>query len=50
MIRMSLRITEKLHEKLRWKAYQENKSQQAIMVEILEKGLKKIRPPKGGRK
>lgn len=46
MVRMSLRVPEELHEKLRWLAYTKRWSQHAIVLEILEKALAKVEVPK----
>ena len=45
MVRMSLRVPEELHEKLRWLAYTKRRSQHAIVLEILEKALTKVEVP-----
>jgi hypothetical protein len=46
MIRLTIRISEELHEKLRWLAYNERKSQQVLLVDILEKALADVELPK----
>ncbi len=50
MIRLTVRMPEELHEKLRWLAYTERRSQQVILLEILEKALAKVAVPKEARK
>lgn len=50
MVKLTLRVSEQLHEKLRWLAYRERKSQHAILLEIVEKALAKVEVPKEGRK
>jgi predicted transcriptional regulator len=50
MVRLTLRISDELHEKLRWLAFRERRSQHSIMVELLEKGLAKVNVPKEVRK
>ena len=45
MIRLTIRISEELHEKLRWLAYKERRSQQVLLEEIIEKALEKIKVP-----
>ncbi len=45
MVQMSLRVPDELHEKLRWLAYTERRSQHAIVLEILEKALAKVEAP-----
>ena len=49
MVRMSLRVPEELHEKLRWLSYSERRSQHAIVLKILEKALAKVQVPKEGQ-
>jgi len=46
MVRLSLRVSEELHEKLRWVAYKERRSQHEIMLELLEKAMAKVQVPK----
>lgn len=46
MVRLTIRIADELHEKLRWLAYKERRSQQVILEEILEKALAKVQVPK----
>lgn len=46
MIRLTIRISEQLHEKLRWLAYKERRSQQVLLEEILEKALADVEAPK----
>jgi len=50
MVRLTLRISDELHEKLRWLAYKERRSQHSILVELLERGLAKVKVPKEVRK
>ncbi len=45
MVRFTLRMPEDLHEKLRWLAYKERKSQQVVLMEIIEKALKDVQVP-----
>jgi len=49
MVRLTIRITDELHEKLRWLSYRERRSQQVILEEILEKALAKVEVPKEER-
>ena len=49
MVRLSLRISDELHEKLRWVAYTQRRSQQVIAVEMLEKALAKVEVPEEAR-
>jgi predicted transcriptional regulator len=46
MVRLTIRISEELHEKLRWLAYKERRSQQVLLEELLEKALADIEVPK----
>jgi plasmid stability protein len=39
-------MPEDIHEKLRWQAYKERRSQQAILLEIVTKALEKVEVPK----
>jgi predicted transcriptional regulator len=50
MVRLSMRVSEELHEKLRWLAYTQRRSQHEIMLEILEKALAKVQVPKEAKK
>ena len=49
MVRLSLRVSEELHAKLRWLSYTQRRSQHEIMVEILAKALAKVGVPKEGQ-
>ena len=46
MVRLTLRLSEDLHEKLRWFAFKERRSQHAIVLELLEKALANVQVPK----
>jgi len=46
MVRLSLRVSEELHEKLRWLAYKQRRSQHAIVLELIEKHVAKVQVPK----
>jgi predicted DNA-binding protein len=50
MVRLTMRIPEELHDKLRWLSYKERRSQQALVLEILEKALAKVQAPKEERR
>ena len=50
MVRVTIRISDELHEKLRWLSYQQRKSQEVIVEGILEKALAKVEVPREGRK
>lgn len=50
MIKLTIRLSEELHEKLRWVSYKERKSQQVLLVEIIEKALADVKPPEGEEK
>ncbi len=45
MVRVTIRLPDELHEKLRWKAFSERRSQHSIIIEMLEEGLKEVEPP-----
>lgn len=45
-----IRIPVELHEKLRWAAFQGRRSQHSIIMEILEKGLRKVEVPMEAKK
>ena len=46
MAKLTIAVSEKLHEKLRWRAYKEHRSQHAILLEIVEKEMEKVEVPK----
>ena len=46
MVRVTLRLPDDLHEKLRWVAYRERTSQQALVLEALREQLKSVSVPK----
>lgn len=50
MIRLTIRIPDELHEKLRWRAFKERRSQQGLIEEILEKALADVQVPKDDEK
>ncbi len=50
MAKLTLKVSDELHEKLRWMAYKERRSQHAILIEIVEKAMAKVEVPKGGKK
>jgi predicted transcriptional regulator len=45
MVALTLRLPDELHEKLRWLAFKERRSQHAILLELVEKGLRKVQVP-----
>lgn len=47
---MTIRMPDELHEKLRWLAFTERRSQHAIVLEMMEKALAKVQVPREGRK
>ncbi len=49
-MRLSLRLSNQLHEKLRWLAFKQRRSQQAIVLEILEKALAEVTVPEEARR
>ena len=46
MVRVTIRIPDDLHEKLRWLAFQNRCSQHSIIIEQLAKALKDVKVPK----
>ena len=46
VVRLTIRISDELHEKLRWLAYEQRRSQQVLVEEIIEKALADIEVPK----
>jgi len=42
---LTLRLTEEQHEKLRWLAYTEKRSQHAILIEMVEKVITNVELP-----
>jgi predicted transcriptional regulator len=50
MVSLSLRLPDELHEKLRWLAFKERRSQHAVVMELLQKALAKVDVPKEVRK
>ncbi len=46
MAKLTLQVSKELHEKLRWLSYKERRSQQSILLQIVEKALAKVKPPK----
>jgi len=46
MVKFTLRMPKDLNEKLRWLAFKEHRSQHAIVLELLDKGLAKVSVPK----
>ena len=50
MVRYTIRMSDELHEKIRWLAYQEHRSQHDIMLEILEQALKGVKVPEEMKK
>jgi len=50
MVRLTIRIPDELHEKLRWLAYKERRSQQVILAEIIENGLAEVEVPEEAKK
>ena len=46
MVRMTLRLPEERHDKLRWVAFKERRSQHSIVLELIERHLAKVEAPK----
>ncbi len=45
MVKLTLRLSEELHEKLRWLAFKRRCSQHAILLELVEKALEDVQVP-----
>lgn len=45
MVRLTIRISDELHEKLRWLSFRERRSQQVLLEEILQKALADVKLP-----
>jgi hypothetical protein len=45
MPKLTLVVSEEVHEKLRWLSYKQRRSQQAILLGIVEKALAKVAVP-----
>lgn len=45
MVRLTIRIPDELHEKLRWYSFKERRSQQVFLLEIIEKALADVKVP-----
>ena len=50
MTRLTLRLPDELHERLRWLSYSQRRSQHSIVLEILKEALKKVKVPEEGKK
>ena len=46
MVRLTIRVPDEVHEKLRWLSYTERRSQQELVLDMLEKALAKVTVPK----
>jgi hypothetical protein len=46
MVRLTIRVPDEVHEKLRWLSYTQRRSQQELALEMLQKALAKVRVPK----
>jgi predicted transcriptional regulator len=46
MTRLTLRLPDELHEKLRWLAYKDRRSLHSILLEVLQKALANVNVPK----
>ncbi|MBP6965073.1 MAG: Arc family DNA-binding protein [Armatimonadetes bacterium] len=45
MVRLTIRLPDELHEKLRWKCFRERRSQQVVLLEILDQALADVQVP-----
>jgi predicted transcriptional regulator len=43
---ITIRLPDEMHEKLRWLAFKERRSQHAVVMEVLERHLAKVQVPK----
>jgi predicted transcriptional regulator len=50
MTRVTIKVTDEIHEKLRWLCYKQRRSQQVIVEEILKRALAKVDVPKEERR
>lgn len=48
--RRSFRFPEEVHEKLRWLAYKQRRSQRSIVVEAVRKALQEVKVPKEAKR
>jgi len=46
MPKLTLVVSDELHEKLRWLSYRKRRSQQAILLEMVQRALAKVAVPK----
>ncbi|MGD0111396.1 MAG: hypothetical protein ABSD48_05990 [Armatimonadota bacterium] len=45
MPKLTLVVSDEVHEKLRWLSYKQRRSQQTILLEMVEKALAKVEVP-----
>ena len=50
MVRLTIRLPQDLHQRLRWLAFKEDRSQHAIVLELLEKHLEDVEVPEEVRR
>lgn len=50
MVRLTIRLTEELHEKLRWLSFQSRRSQHEIMLEAIKAAVRDVEVPKEAKK
>ena len=46
MVRLTLRLPDDLHDKIRWLSYRDRRSMQEIMIELLRNALVAVEVPK----
>jgi len=46
VVRLTLRLPDDLHDKIRWLSYRDRRSMQEIMIELLQKALVAVEVPK----
>ena len=45
MVKLTLRLPDELHERLRWLAFKERRSQHAILLELVKQALAGVEVP-----
>ena len=50
MKKLTIRLSDEQHEKLRWLAYKEDRSQHDLLLEWIERELAKVTVPEAARK
>ena len=50
MVRYTIRMSDELHDRLRWLAFSERRSEHSSILEVLEKRLKDVKLPKEAKR